>query len=221
MIDSSAESGRSATKPIEMLTGEFNVALSLPGSKSITLRDAVLASLAQGQSVLEFPADCDDFSRISQALIQLGVAMSRGADGSVVDSGYGRPLLFRARSSRCRIERYSGSVPIRLALLRRDETTVDGLLPLRARPNKHLIDAVAYLGASVQSTDDGCLPVSIRGPDVFKRTIRVRGDRSSQYLSALLLVGPLMPEGLELDVDGSLCAGLTSTSLYAKCSASA
>ena len=57
--------------------GKFNVALSLPGSKSITLRDAVLASLAQGQSLLEFPADCDDFSRISEALIQLGIAMSR------------------------------------------------------------------------------------------------------------------------------------------------
>ena len=191
-------------KPIEMLTGEFNVALSLPGSKSITLRDAVLASLAQGQSVLEFPADCDDFSRISQALIQLGVAMSRGADGSVSILGKGGrfssgPVLLDAGLSGT-----AARFLIALALLRRDETTVDGLLPLRARPNKHLIDAVAYLGTSVQSTDDGCLPVSIRGPDVFKHTIRVRGDRSSQYLSALLLVGPLMPEGLELDVDGEL-----------------
>jgi 3-phosphoshikimate 1-carboxyvinyltransferase len=191
-------------KQIEMVSGKFNVALSLPGSKSITLRDAVLASLAQGQSVLESPADCDDFSRISEALIQLGVAMNRGADDSVSILGTGGrfssgPVLLDAGLSGT-----AARFLIALALLRRDETTVDGLPPLRARPNKHLIDAVAHLGASVQSTDDGYLPVSIRGPDVFKRAIRVRGDRSSQYLSALLLVGPLMPGGLELDVDGEL-----------------
>jgi 3-phosphoshikimate 1-carboxyvinyltransferase len=78
------------------------------------------------------------------------------------------------------------------------------MTPLRARPNKHLVDSVAALGATVRSTNDGHLPVSIQGPEVCKASIRVRGDRSSQYLSALLLVGPLLPEGLDLEVDGEL-----------------
>ena len=191
-------------KQVDVLNGKFDVALSLPGSKSITLRDAVLASLARGQSVLEFPADCDDFSRISQALTELGIAMSSGADGSMSILGMGGRFRSGAVLLDAGLSGTAARFLIALALLRSDETTIDGLPPLRARPNKHLIDAIAYLGASVQSTNDGYLPVSIRGLDVCKRAIRVRGDRSSQYLSALLLVGPLLPEGLELDVDGEL-----------------
>jgi 3-phosphoshikimate 1-carboxyvinyltransferase len=191
-------------KLIEVLNGEFNVTLSLPGSKSITLRDAVLASLAQGQSLLEFPADCDDFLRISEALFRLGVPMIPGAHGSVSILGSGGhfcsgPVLLDAGLSGT-----TARFLIALSLLRRDETTIDGLPPLRVRPNKHLIDAIVHLGASVRSSNDGYLPVSIRGSEAYKRVIRVRGDRSSQYLSALLLVGPLMSEGLELDVDGEL-----------------
>jgi 3-phosphoshikimate 1-carboxyvinyltransferase len=191
-------------KQLSVLNGDFDVALSLPGSKSITLRDAVLASLAQGQTVLEFPADCDDFSRISEALIQLGIAMRPGVDGSVSILGTGG----RFRSGHVLLDAgLSGTAArflIALGLLRTDETTIDGLPPLRARPNKHLIDAIDSLGATVQSTNDGYLPVSIRGSEVYKRTIKVTGSRSSQYLSALLLVGPLMPLGFELEVDGEL-----------------
>ena len=93
---------------------------------------------------------------------------------------------------------------IALGLLRRDVTVIDGLPPLQARPNKHLVDAATDLGASVHSTNDGHLPVSIRGPEVFKSSIRVQGHHSSQYLSALLLVGPLLPNGLEVEIDGEL-----------------
>ena len=64
-------------KHVDVLKKQFRVSLNLPGSKSITLRDAVLASLAQGQSLLEFPAECDDFSRISEALVELGVTIRR------------------------------------------------------------------------------------------------------------------------------------------------
>jgi 3-phosphoshikimate 1-carboxyvinyltransferase len=191
-------------KQIDVLTGKFNVTLNLPGSKSITLRDAVLASLAQGQSRLEFPADCDDFSRISEALIQFGVTICRVELESVSVVGAGGqcrrgPVLLDAGLSGT-----AARFLIALALLRRDKTTIDGMPPLRARPNKYLVDAVAQLGARVQSTNDGHLPVSIRGAEVSKASIRVRGDQSSQYLSALLLVAPLLPEGLELEVDGEL-----------------
>ena len=58
--------------------------------------------------------------------------------------------------------------------------------------------------AVVRSTNDGFLPISLQGPEVSKSSIRVRSDRSSQYLSALLLVAPLLPEGLELEIEGEL-----------------
>ena len=190
-------------KQVDAIENHFNVSLNLPGSKSITLRDTVLATLARGPSLLEFPAECDDFSRMSEALIQLGAIIRQAELDSVSILGNGGkfqpgPMLLNAG--------LSGTVRllITLAVLRRDETTIDGLPPLRSRPNKHLVDAVTGLGASVRSMNDGYLPISIRGPEVCKSSIRVKGDQSSQYLSALLLVGPLLQHGLELEVDGEL-----------------
>jgi 3-phosphoshikimate 1-carboxyvinyltransferase len=191
-------------KHVDAINKQFNVSLNLPGSKSITIRDVVLASLARGESVLEFPAECDDFSRISQALIQLGVLIRPIEPESISIVGTGglfRPgdiLLDAGLSGTC------ARFLIGLALLRSDQTTIDGLPPLRIRPNKHLVDAAAHLGAIVSSTNDGHLPVSIQGPNVCKASIRVKGERSSQYLSALLLIAPLLTAGLELEVDGEL-----------------
>jgi 3-phosphoshikimate 1-carboxyvinyltransferase len=91
-----------------------------------------------------------------------------------------------------------------LALLRRDETTIDGLPPLRMSPNQHLVEALLGLAASVYSTEQGYLPVSIRGPEVGMVSIHVNGDQLSQYLLALLIVGLLLPDGLEIWVDGEL-----------------
>ena len=189
---------------VDVLKKQFRVSLNLPGSKSITLRDTLLAGLAQGQSLLEHPAECDDFSRISEALIQFGVTIRRVEPESVSILGTGGlflpgPVLLNAGLSGT-----SARFLIALALLRRDETTIEGMPPLRARPNKHLVDAVADLGASVRSTMEGHLPVSIQGSEVCKTSIRVKCDRSSQYLSALLMVGPLLPAGLNLEVDGEL-----------------
>jgi 3-phosphoshikimate 1-carboxyvinyltransferase len=191
-------------KHVSVLRTPFEVSLNLPGSKSITLRDAVLASLAHGQSLLRFPAECDDFSRIFEALVQLGVTIRRDTLDSVSivgTSGQFRPgqVILGAGLSGT-----AARFLIALGLLRRDETVIDGFSPLRARPNKHLVDAVANLGASVHSINDGHLPVSIRGPEDCKSSIRVQGNRSSQYLSALLLVGPLLPAGLEVEIDGAL-----------------
>ena len=189
-------------KQVDLLKERFDVALNLPGSKSITLRDTVLASLAQGQSVLEFAADCDDFVRISEALIQLGVTIHQVTPETMSIRGNGGqfrpgPVVLNAGLSGT-----SARFLIALALLRHDETVIDGMAPLQARPNKHLADAVADLNA--ESTQPKTAIWSVQGPEVCNSSIRVRGDRSSQYLSALLLVGPLLPDGLELEVDGEL-----------------
>ncbi len=191
-------------KQVEVLGGRFQVTLNLPGSKSITLRDAMLASLADGESLLEFPADCEDYLRISEALIQLGVTIRQAGPESVSISGGGGTFRTGSVLLNAGLSGTSARFLIALALLRRDETVIDGLPPLRVRPNKHLVDALVDLGASVRSTNDGYLPISIRGPEVCKASIRVRGDRSSQYLSALLLAAPLLPDGLQLEIDGDL-----------------
>jgi 3-phosphoshikimate 1-carboxyvinyltransferase len=191
-------------KHVDLLKGQFNASLNLPGSKSITLRDAVLASLAQGQSSLEFPADCDDFSWISQALIELGITVHRNQPESVLIEGTGGHFRDGSVTLQAGLSGTAARFLIALALLRHDETTIDGLPPLRARPNQQLVEALSALGASVDSTNHGHLPISIQGPEACNASIRVKGNRSSQYLSALLLVGPLLPAGLEIFVEGEL-----------------
>jgi 3-phosphoshikimate 1-carboxyvinyltransferase len=191
-------------KHIQTIKAPFAVSLRLPSSKSITLRDAVLASLANGPSILEFPAECDDFSRMAHALVELGIEISQlGAEKLQIAGTGGR---FRPGSVQLEAG-LSGTAArflIALALLRRDQTTIDGLPPLRVRPNQSLLEALANLGAMIEAPANGGLPVAIRGPEVCQASIQVKGDQSSQYLSALLLIGPLLPEGLELSVLGEL-----------------
>jgi len=191
-------------KQVDILTRPFQVSLNLPGSKSITLRDTVLASLARGQSRLEFPAECDDFSRISQALVELGIAIRQDGPARVLITGGGgnfRPGPTRLEAG---LSGTAARFLMAVALLRRDQTTVDGLPPLRVRPNQHLVDALLALGASVSSSSYGQLPITIRGPEICAVSMQVRADRSSQYLSALLQVAPLLPSGLEIIVEGEL-----------------
>ena len=120
-------------KSVDLLKGSFNVTLNLPGSKSITLRDSVLASLAQGRSLLEFPADCEDYLRISEALIQLGVTIRQAGPESVSISGGGGRFRPGSVLLNAGLSGTSARFLIALALLRRDETVIDGLPPLRAR----------------------------------------------------------------------------------------
>jgi 3-phosphoshikimate 1-carboxyvinyltransferase len=193
-------------KCVDLLEPHFRVSLNLPGSKSISLRDIVLASLAQGPSVLEMPAECDDFSQMSDALVQLGITIRRDTPELVTIVGTGGSFRMGSVLLNAGLSGAAARFLIAMGLLRRSETTITGLPSLRVRPNKDLIDAVASLGASVVSANDGYLPVSVRGPKVCKASVRIEGSRSSQYLSGLLLVGPCLPggQGLNLEVVGEV-----------------
>ena len=191
-------------KQIDILTQPFQISLNLPGSKSITLRNTVLASLAKGQSKLEFPAECDDFSRILQALVELGISIRHDGSESVLITGTGGIFRSGLAHLKAGLSGTAARFLMALALLRHDETTVDGLPPLCIRPNHHLVDALLALGASVSSESYGHLPITIRDPEASASSIHVKADRSSQYLSALLQVAPLLPSGLEIIVEGEL-----------------
>jgi 3-phosphoshikimate 1-carboxyvinyltransferase len=84
---------------------------------------------------------------------------------------------------------------------------LDGTPRLRERPMNPLFEAIRTLGADVTFLGRaGFLPVSIRGGSLRGGRVRIRGDVSSQFLSALMLVSPLVPGGIELDVDGPLAS---------------
>ena len=88
--------------------------------------------------------------------------------------------------------------------LRKDKTIVDGNKSLRARPNEYLMRSLKDLGIKVEAVDDSYLPAEIVGGGELKTSIKMRGDTSSQYFTALMQIAPLLPKGLKIEVEGDL-----------------
>ena len=176
----------------------------LPGSKSITNRALVCAALAEGETTLEGALFADDTEAMVSAVRSLGAEVVcvpeaatmrvRGIGGSVGD----RPdILIDARMSGT-TSRFVAPV----VALSGQSATIDGHPRLRARPFSDLADALRRLGVSVESPSSGdSLPMRIRGP-ILKRMVPVAADRSSQFLSGLMMAAPRMPRGMWLPVVG-------------------
>lgn len=193
----------SNVRQVTRLQQPFQQSLYLPGSKSITLRDFVLASLADGTSHIDYPGICDDTYRMEDSLKRLGIKIISEENTKRIEGQGGRfaPGVVNLHLG---LSAASTRLLLALSLLRQDQTILDGNPSLRARPNQYLVDALTTLGATIQSTNDGYLPISVMGPKQPASSVSMRGDQSSQYFSALLIIAPLLPNGLHIEVEGEL-----------------
>jgi 3-phosphoshikimate 1-carboxyvinyltransferase len=182
--------------------GSFLFETALPGSKSLTLRDCAIAALAEGTSTIRFPGEADDYWRMKDCLRRLGLTIDEGQEDAVVIHGRGGQF----GSGRIELDVGQSAVTARLMLafaaMRPDVTVVDGHISMQKRPNKDLVDALRALGATLDSTQDGYLPTSVQGTRALRGPARVSGTISSQYLTSLLIIAPLI--GLTIEVDGDL-----------------
>ncbi len=182
---------------------DFNI--ELPGSKSITLRNLVLAALADGTTEIATPCDCDDTREMVECLGDLGIEIETSKDfRKLTVEGKGGRFTDGSVTLGLGLSGTSARFLIALSALRTEETRLVGRGSLNERPNLPLFNAVEQMGGATESAHRGCLPVSIRGPSRFRRSVRMKGDVSSQFLSALLQIGPLLPNGLEIKVEGEL-----------------
>lgn len=185
-------------------TRAFDFRVALPGSKSLTLRDCAIAALADGESIVRYPGECDDYWRMKDSLRRLQIAVDDSAPESVRIGGRGGEFaageveLFTGQSA------VSTRLLLAMAALRPGVTHIDGHSSMRARPNKPLIDALSALGANVESTNDGYLPARVKGSKQLAGPVLVPSDISSQYLTSLLIIAPLLESGLRIDVAGQL-----------------
>ena len=190
---------------INMIRNRLNHSIVLPGSKSITLRNLVLASLAAGTTEIDAPCDCDDTREMVDCLGELGIAIQASADyRRMAVKGRGGRFAEGTVSLDLGLSGTSARFLIALAALRTDETRLAGRGSLNERPNAPLLDAIEQIGGATESAHGGSLPVTIRGPDTFNRSVRMKGDVSSQFFSALLQIAPVLPGGLEIQVEGNL-----------------
>lgn len=179
-----------------------DVELTLPGSKSLTNRYLLLAALAKGRSALSEVLVAEDTEAMISCVRALGATVEHvpggvevtGVSGTVPASG---AAFARASGTTARFV-----APV-LALAA-GPWELDGDPQLRARPMADLYDSLRALGAEVSALEPpASLPVSIRGP-VTDDVATVSGAVSSQFLSGLLLAGPLLRSGLEVRVMGEL-----------------
>jgi 3-phosphoshikimate 1-carboxyvinyltransferase len=184
--------------------GPFQFATGLPGSKSLTLRDCAIAALANGTSKIRFPGECDDYWRMKDCLRRLGIAVDDSQEEVVRISGRGGDFAPGAIELNVGQSAVSTRLLLAMAALRPGETLIDGHISMRNRPNKALVDALAGLGAELRSTNDGHLPTTVIGSRRLRGPVRVPSNISSQYLTSLLVIAPLIEGGLVIDVEGEL-----------------
>ena len=179
--------------PIEPLARPPHVTVEVPGSKSITNRALVCAALADGRSTLRGALIADDTEAMTECLRALGVEVEKRGD--VLSVTPHRPFVSDV-SLNARLSGTTARFIIPVAALDEGARVVDGDEPLRQRPMAETAVALRSLGGTV---DGDVLPIQVAGP-IRGGKVSVAGDASSQFLSGLLLSGPAMPEGLEVDL---------------------
>lgn len=179
----------------------------LPGSKSISNRTLLLAALADGVTEIRDLLDSDDTRHMLEALRKLGVAIAGDAASGVV-----RITGCRGRFPVRQADLFLGNAgtafrPLTAALaLVGGQYRLAGVPRMHERPIGDLVDGLRAIGADIRyEGNEGFPPLAI-GPGVIKPlpTVRVRGDVSSQFLTALLMALPLTGAATVIEVAGEL-----------------
>ncbi len=180
--------------PTWRLRGEIQ-ALS---SKNYTTRYLLAAALAEGTSTILYPARSEDGEAMRRCLRDLGAAIEEDEE-KIVITGFGarpRPASELNVGNAGAVLRFLMSV----AALTPGVTFVNAYPEsLGKRPHDDLIDALQQMGVTVEH-QGGRLPITIRGGRPRGGHIRVSGRVSSQYLSSLLFLTPLLEEDSEIEV---------------------
>jgi 3-phosphoshikimate 1-carboxyvinyltransferase len=187
----------------------------LPGSKSISNRVLLLAGLCAGTTVVHDLLDSDDTRVMLAALHALGCTLDRRSDGALAVTGLGGQLrvheadLFLGNAGTA-MRPLTAALAV-LAAQQGGRFTLSGVPRMHERPIGDLVDALRQLGCGVDTLGNpGYPPLLLHGQAggvlQTQREIRVRGDVSSQFLTALLLALPLASATgpVVIAVDGEL-----------------
>ena len=208
MNDGRATAGAGAPPVLEIepLTAPPDALVRLPGSKSIANRAVLCAALADGETRIEGALFADDTEAMFAALRALGADLDldpdaetvtvRGAGGLPEPTGAENPageIVIDARMSGT-TSRFLAPV----AAAGDRPVVIDGHPQLRNRPFGDLVEGLRRLGVEVDTPDGpGRLPLRIAGP-MQRNETEVAADRSSQFLSGLMLAAPLTDDGLSI-----------------------
>ncbi|WP_288918987.1 3-phosphoshikimate 1-carboxyvinyltransferase [uncultured Prevotella sp.] len=159
----------------------IDTTINLPASKSISNRALILHALGKGSVVPDNLSDCDDTKVIINALKTMPPVIDIKAAGTA--------MRFMTA--------YLSVTP--------GEHVITGTDRMKHRPIRVLVDALRKLGAQIEYTEEeGFPPLRITGETLDGGMLEIPGDVSSQYISALLMIGPAMKNGLKLRLTGNI-----------------
>lgn len=154
----------------------------LPASKSISNRALIIHALSGGHILPENLSNCDDTEVIVSALKDNPCEINIKAAGTAM--------------------RFMSAY---LAVKEGEEHVLTGTERMKHRPIGILVDALRFLGADIEYMgEEGFPPLRIRGRQLEGGLLKVPGNISSQYISALLMIGPALRKGLTLHLTGDV-----------------
>jgi 3-phosphoshikimate 1-carboxyvinyltransferase len=171
----------------------------LPGSKSVTARALFLAAAASGRTVLREPLQAADTRAFLAALTALGYPLAAENDRwEITGSPSGPPA--GGGAVWCHDAATASRFLPALCAAGHGTYAIDASAQMRARPMAPLLGALRQLGADITAADGGHLPLRIRAAGVKGGDVVLDAGVSSQFLTALCLLGPLTAEGLRIRV---------------------
>ena len=190
---------------IQPVRKPVNATIEVPGSKSYTNRALLVAAMAHGTSTLTGALFSDDTRYMCHALQKLGVQVDtdealatfdvHGNGGEISVSGAELYIGNSGTTSRSLTAYVS---------LGHGKFVIDGDEPMRhGRPIADLLDALRQIGVSARTQfENGHLPVIIEADGLKGGKTRLDVSKSSQFLTALLLIAPYAKNGMEIEVVG-------------------
>ncbi len=180
--------------------------IALPGSKSISNRTLLLAALSDNGCTIRSLLQSDDTDRMLDALTALGVGIEPLSDGLIRIHGCG------GRFPQREADLFLGNAgtafrPLAAALaVLGGDYRLHGVARMHERPIGDLVDALRIIGADIRYTgNENYPPLHIgKRQDNGIRSVPVKGNVSSQFLTALLMALPLTGEAFEIQVEGEL-----------------
>lgn len=160
----------------------IHTTIQLPSSKSISNRALIMNAFGKSNEPLENLSDCDD----TQVMIR---ALQSNPNDTIDIMAAGTAMRF--------LTAYLSVTP--------GDHIITGTNRMKQRPIQLLVNALRELGADIQyAGQEGFPPLRIKGSSLVKDHITLPGHVSSQYISALLMIGPSLPKGLRITLTGEI-----------------
>lgn len=189
-------------EPIQNISGEVH----LPGSKSLSNRLLLLSAISKGQTEVYNILDSDDTSYMLNALNSLGIKYEISDDKTTcLIEGVGGP--FSVPETDLYLGNAGTAVRPLCAVLCSGigNHIIRGDQRMYERPIKDLVDALRQLGSNIEYLgNDGFPPLRINAHGIKGGQVDIKGNISSQYLTAMLLTSPLSQSPIQINVIGEL-----------------